>query len=71
MNDVALTADGRRIVSGSYDRSVAVWDLATGVLVASFGTDSFVQSVATVDGHIFAAGDAQGRVHFLRLENPS
>ena len=30
MNSVAVSPDGRRIVSGSKDRTVAVWDLETG-----------------------------------------
>src|SRR5580704_17080098 len=30
VNCVAVSPDGRRIVSGSYDRTVAVWDLESG-----------------------------------------
>ena len=33
---VAISADGKRIVSGSTDKLVKIWDAATGVQVSSF-----------------------------------
>ena len=33
---VAFSADGKRIVSGSYDNLVKIWDAATGAQVSSF-----------------------------------
>ena len=69
---VALTPHGKRAVSASGDRTLAVWELETGEVVATFATDSAVHACAVAhDGLTFVAGDAQGCVHFLRLENAS
>jgi len=70
VNAVALTPDGKHAVSASGDRTVSVWGVETGEFVATFGTDSAVQSAAVAtDGRTIVAGDAEGRVHFLWLEN--
>jgi hypothetical protein len=58
------------VVSAGDDRTVAVSEVGTGELLATFGADSAVRACAVVsDGLVFLAGDAQGCVHFLRLEN--
>ncbi|MGH8594697.1 MAG: WD40 repeat domain-containing protein, partial [Gammaproteobacteria bacterium] len=68
----ALTPDGKRAVSASADRTIVIWELETGTLVATFGADSEVRACAAArDGVTFVAGDAQGCLHFLRLENAS
>jgi len=36
VNSVAFSPDGNRVVSGSDDTSVKIWDVATGALVSSF-----------------------------------
>src|SRR4029077_9562303 len=67
---VALTPDGKRAVLACWDRTVSVWDAETGEFVATFGADSPVRTVAVApDGRTIVAGDAEGRVHFLWLEN--
>jgi len=67
---VAITADGRRVVSASYDKTLKVWDLETGALICTFNCDGRVDCAAVApDGRTFVAGDAGGRVYFLRLEN--
>src|SRR5262249_50403134 len=72
VNAVALTADGKRAMSASADRTVAVWDIETGALIASFDTDFVVRTCAVAaDGLTFVAADQQGCVHFLRLEKGS
>ena len=44
---VAFDREGRRIVSGSYDKTVRVWDAASGAELACLrGHDSMVTSVA-------------------------
>jgi len=69
VNSVALTSDGRRAVSASYDQTLKVWDLESGLMIASFAGESFMLSCAvSPDGRTIVAGDASGRVHFLRLE---
>ena len=52
---VALSADGRRVVSGSDDKTIKAWDLATGQCEATPGGEqghsSWVMSVAlSADG---------------------
>ena len=39
MNGVAVTPDGARAVSASFDKTLRVWDLATG------------ESLASLEGH--------------------
>jgi WD40 repeat protein len=42
VNSVALHADGRRAVTGSWDHTVRVWDLDTGACLGTwFGADTF------------------------------
>ena len=67
---MAITADGRRLVSGSEDKTLKVWDLETGALICTFNCEGSVDCAAVaLDGRTFVAGDAVGRVYFLRLEN--
>jgi len=66
---IALTADGGRAVSASYDQTLKVWDIKNGKMIASFTGDSAMISCAlSTDGRTIIAGEASGRVHFLRLE---
>ncbi len=67
---MAITADGRRVVSGSSDNTLKVWDLETGALIGTFNCEGIVDCAAVAtDGRTVVAGDAGGRVYFLRLEN--
>ena len=69
VNAVAVTPDGRRVVSASYDNTLKVGDLETGKIIAEFSGDGLIFSCAvSPDGKIIVAGEASGRVHFLRLE---
>ncbi len=66
---MAITPDGRRVVSGSYDKTLKVWDLETGALICTFNCEGSVYCAAVAtDGGTFVAGDVLGRVYFLRLE---
>jgi WD40 repeat protein len=66
---VAITPDGKQIVSASRDNTLKVWDLESGELVASFYGDGALNACAVApDGVTIVAGEASGRVHFLRLE---
>ena len=66
---VAITPDSCRAVSASVDNTLRVWDLASGNETARFAADAILVCCATgVDGRAFVAGDASGRVHFLKLE---
>ena len=67
---VAITPDGRRVVSGSQDKTLTVWDLETGALICTFNCEGCLYCAAVApDGRTFVASDAAGRVYFLRLEN--
>ena len=68
VNGVAITPDGRRAVSASSDNTLRVWDLESGKELALLTADSATTSCAvSLDGRTIVAGDASGRVHFLRL----
>jgi WD40 repeat protein len=66
--DVGVTADGKRVVSGSDDHTVRVWDLQTGLLVVTFQCDGDATCCAFADERLIIAGDAAGRVYTLSLE---
>jgi hypothetical protein len=69
VNAVALTPDGRRVVSSSHDNTLRVWNLEDGKELVTFTIDVNVTSCgAALDNRIIVAGDWLGRVHFLRLE---
>lgn len=68
VNAVAVTADGCRALSGSSDRALKLWDLEQGTVLASFTCDSEVMACAmSPDGQTIVAGEASGRIHFLRF----
>ena len=66
---VALTPSGRLAVSTSTDCSLKVWDLDTGECLTTFIVESRMTRCAVASkGRTIVAGDASGRIHFLRLE---
>ena len=64
---VAVTPDGKRAVSASWDKTLKVWDLESGEALATFTGEADVLCCACDDDMIIC-GDAGGRVHFLNLE---
>lgn len=66
---MAVTLDGRHVISGSFDNTLKVWKLSSGRELATFTAEYPLLSGAVApDGRTVAARDASGRVHFLRLE---
>ena len=58
VSSVAFSSDGTRIVSGSWDKSVRIWDASTGALLTMLnGHTSYVSSVAfSSDGTRIVSG---------------
>ena len=66
---VAIARDGLTAISASNDHTLKIWDLFTGQEVANFSGDGAFNACGILpDGVTVVAGDALGRVHFLRLE---
>jgi hypothetical protein len=67
VNAVAVTPDGRRAISGSWDNTLRIWDLKTGVSRVLKGHTYGVTAVAvTNDGQLAISGS---RDHTLRVWN--
>ena len=65
---VAISADGRRAVSGDADGTVRAWDPEEGVGLAFFAADSRISELAiTPAGTRVIAGTTTGPVHLLEL----
>ena len=65
---VAVSQDSSLAASASLDNTVKVWDLETGVPLATFTCDTPACCCLFLNNRDVVAGDAGGRVHFLRLE---
>ncbi len=68
--DMRMLQNGQHAVSELQDQTLKVWDLESGRSLGSFRGNGPLQCVkVSPDGLTFAAQDANGRIHFLHLEN--
>ena len=67
---VAVSWNTRLAVSASYDKTLKVWQVESGHLLATFTCDGLATSCTFAGDHRIVAGDAVGHVHLLRLEEP-
>ncbi len=66
---LATTADGKRQIWAYGDETLKVWDVSARQFIASFTGESEIRCCAIApDGVTIVAGEASGRLHFLRLE---
>ncbi|MGB3548075.1 MAG: hypothetical protein WBA17_13955, partial [Saprospiraceae bacterium] len=58
VNVVAVSPDGEKVISGSYDKTIKVWDITTGEQLLSLsGHSSFVKAVVvSLDGEKVISG---------------
>lgn len=63
-----MTADGKRAVSASLDNTIRVWDLDTGRALTKFNCNGEARCCAWAEPNLVVAGDNDGRVYFLSLE---
>jgi WD40 repeat protein len=69
VNSVSLLSDGRYALSASDDSDINLWDLTSGVLLATHTTESPVLACAGNPRELnLIAGDRSGLVHFISLE---
>jgi WD40 repeat protein len=65
---VAFLPNGRHVVSGSDDRTLRLWEAASGQEIARLDGDSvFLAIYVAPDGKSLAAGDSGGRVHLIDI----
>ena len=71
VTSVCVTADGKRVVSGSVDKTVRVWSLESGEQVRQLsGHTGTVRSVCvTADGKYVVSGSADNTVRVWSLES--
>jgi WD40 repeat protein len=63
---VTFSPDGRHVVSGSDDRTLRMWEVASGQELCRLDGDFEFRAIHLArDGKRLAAGDSGGRVHLI------
>ncbi len=63
---VALSSDGRRAISGSYDDTLILWDVEKGKVLRRLYVEGWITSLAESGGKV-VFGDVTGLVQFLKI----
>jgi WD domain, G-beta repeat len=71
VNSLAISPDGKILVSGSWDKTIKVWELETGELIGTLtGHSDRVNSVAiSWNGKMLASGSSDETIKFWNLLN--
>jgi len=70
VESLAVTPDGRRALSGSWDKTLRLWDLETGQCLAVYHAGDLVHTATfSPDGRRIVCGTHDGQMHFLTLVN--
>ncbi len=67
VNAVSITPDGKRAISGSWDKTCILWNLETGEQIARFITNSRINSAALFPKGVVLGSDS-GEVMILNAE---
>lgn len=69
VNDLTVSPDGQRLISGSADQTIKVWDLATGNLLRTLtGHTSFINHLAiSPDGKLLVSASADKTIKIWEL----
>ncbi|MGK7921547.1 MAG: WD40 repeat domain-containing protein [Trichodesmium sp.] len=66
---VAVTCDGKKVISGSSDHTIKIWSMETEAEIVSFtGEISVLCCAVATDGMTIVPGELSGSLHFLHLE---
>jgi len=71
VNSVAITPDGKYIVSGSWDKTIKLWDISSDKEIRTFkGHSSWVNSVAiTPDGKYIVSGSEDKNIKLWDIKS--
>jgi len=71
VNSLAISPDGKILVSGSWDKTIKIWNLETGALIGTLtGHSDRVNSVAiSSDGKMLVSGSSDETIKFWNLYN--
>ena len=71
ISSVAISPDGKTIVSGSWDKTIKIWDMQSGECLNTLeGHSSYVESVViSPDGKTIVSGDHNGTIKIWDMKN--
>jgi WD40 repeat protein len=69
INSVTISPDSQTVITGSADKTIKVWDLATGAILRTLtGHDSFVNAIAlSPDGQFLISGSADKTIKVWQI----